>query len=190
MSSTGTARSSGLLGRAVDAGARQAAAYSNGAERPLGGYLVLVAAYTAATVGGIALVRRRDAKWQGTIPVQDMAVISVATFQLARVVTKKPITSVFRAPFTEFQGASGPAEVEERVRGGGLRHAVGELLTCPFCMAHWIVTGFAFAYFLAPEVTRLVATMLTAEAAADFLQHAHAAVSDRVVDRQSGGDSG
>jgi hypothetical protein len=184
MPSARSSAGSGPFARAREVGARQAAAYANGADRPLGGYLVIVAAYTAATASGVALVRRRDSKWQGSIPLRDAAVIAAATFQLARVVTKKPIASVFRAPFTQYEGTSGPAELEERVRGDGLRHAVGELLTCPFCMAHWIVTGFAFAYFASPDTTRLVATMLTAEAAADFLQYAHATVSERAAERQ------
>jgi hypothetical protein len=106
--------------------------------------------------------------------LRDVALVAGATFQLARIITKKPITSALRAPFTRYEGTSGPAELEESVRGTGLRHAIGELVTCPFCSAHWIATGFGFALVLAPDATRLVAAMLTAEAAADFLQFAYA----------------
>ena len=49
------------------------------------------------------------------------------------------MTSPLRAPFTRFEGASGHAEVAEEVREhGGVKHAVGELLTCPFCLAQWV----------------------------------------------------
>jgi hypothetical protein len=64
--------------------------------------------------------------------------------------------------------------VKEEVRGTGLRHAVGELLTCPFCMSHWIATGFGIGAVVAPRATRLVASVFSMEAAADFLQFAHA----------------
>jgi len=163
----------------IDAVEREGVEYAHGADRPLGGYLFVVATYVAATAGGIALLRHRRRTLPSSIPVGDVAVMSAATFQLARLITKKPITSVLRAPFTEFEGPGAPAELQERVRGDGIRHALGELLTCPFCAAHWIVTGFGFSYVLSPEITRLVATMLTVEAAADFLQFGHAAVSDR-----------
>jgi len=65
------------------------------------------------------------------------------------------------------------------VRGRGVRHAVGELLTCPFCMAHWIATAFGFGFVLAPDATRLVASVLAAEAGADFLQFAYAGAQSR-----------
>jgi hypothetical protein len=158
---------------------QEQSAYADGSDRPLFGYLAIAAAYAATTAGGVVLVRRSDPKFRGAIPPRDVLFISVATFQLARVITKKPITSFLRAPFTKYEGVSGPAELDESVRGRGVRHALGELLTCPFCMAHWIVTAFGFGYVVAPEVTRLVAAMFTAEAAADFLQFGHAAVARR-----------
>ena len=107
--------------------------------------------------------------------------MAVGTFQLARMLTKRPITSAIRAPFTEYQGVAGPAELREGVRGSGLRHAVGELVTCPFCMEHWIATAFGFGLVVAPDATRLAAAMLSAEAAADFLQFAYARVEQRVT---------
>jgi hypothetical protein len=36
-----------------------------------------------------------------------------------------------RVPFTAYQGTSGPAELDEEVRGEGVQKAVGELVTCP-----------------------------------------------------------
>src|SRR6266568_6180594 len=50
-----------------------------------------------------------------------------------RLITKDPVTSPLRAPFTVFEGQEGQAELKEEVRGHGARKAVGELVTCPFC---------------------------------------------------------
>jgi hypothetical protein len=173
MSSSSAARDAGPIDAVVDAAERQADLYAHGEDRPLGGYLAITAAYGATTLAGVALVRARRRPLPA-ISVRDVAFAALGTFQLARIITKKPITSALRAPFTHYDGTSGPAELRESVRGRGLRHALGELLTCPFCMAHWIATAFGFGFVLAPDATRLVAGMLAAEAGADFLQFGYA----------------
>jgi hypothetical protein len=105
---------------------------------------------------------------------RDVALLCVATHKLSRLVTKDTVTAVVRAPFTEFAEPSGEGEVHEEVRGRGLRHAVGELLTCPFCLSVWAATILAFGLVLAPRATRLGMTVLTAVAGSDFLQLAYA----------------
>ena len=82
-------------------------------------------------------------------------------------------TSPLRAPFTRFAGTSGEAELAEEVRGSGPRKAIGELVTCPFCLGLWVTTAIAFGLVLAPRPTRLVASILTALTGADFLQFAY-----------------
>ena len=47
---------------------------------------------------------------------------------------------------------------------------------CPFCIAQWIATGFAFGLVLAPRATRLVAGTLSAVTSSDWLQFAHSAL--------------
>ena len=55
------------------------------------------------------------------------------------------------------------------------RHSIGELLTCPFCLDVWVVTGFVAGLTFAPRLTRLIAGAFTALTGADFLQLAYAA---------------
>ena len=64
----------------------------------------------------------------------------------------------------------------KEARGTGLRHTVGELLTCPFCIAQWIATIFGFGLVLFPRTTRFVAATLTAVTASDWLQFARTAL--------------
>ena len=46
----------------------------------------------------------------------------MATHKLSRIIAKDPVTSPLRAPFTTFEGTSGPAELaEEPSSGQGLR---------------------------------------------------------------------
>ncbi|MGZ3146999.1 DUF1360 domain-containing protein [Lentzea chajnantorensis] len=49
------------------------------------------------------------------------------------------------------------------------QHAIGELLTCPFCIGVWAASGLTAGLVFAPRLTRLVSTALTAVAASDVL---------------------
>jgi hypothetical protein len=60
------------------------------------------------------------------------------------------------------------------VRGHGVQHSVGELLSCPMCLAQWVATGLSAGLVLAPRQTRLVLATFTAVAGADFLQYLYA----------------
>ena len=93
---------------------------------------------TASVAVGAAILRRRRL---ATPTWSDVALIGMATHQISRRLTKDAVTSPLRAPFTTYERSQGNAEVEEKVRGSGFRHAVGELVTCPFCLAQWIATG-------------------------------------------------
>lgn len=55
-------------------------------------------------------------------------------------------------------------------------HAVGELLTCPFCMAQWSATALVAAHLVAPRQARLVTAVLTAVAGADALHYVYASL--------------
>jgi hypothetical protein len=69
-----------------------------------------------------------------------------------------------------YEESAGEGEVNESVRGTGVQHAVGELLSCPFCLAVWISGGLTAGLVLAPRATRLVLTALTAVAGSDAIQ--------------------
>ena len=153
-------------------------AYAPDEDRPLGSFLVLMGAYGAAVAAGALLVRASGRELPERIDARDLALVTVATHRLARTIAKDPVTSPLRAPFTRFAGTSGEAELAEEVRGTGPRHALGELVTCPFCLAQWAATTFAFGLVLAPRPTRLAASVLTVVAGADLLQLAYAAAQE------------
>ena len=96
-------------------------------------------------------------------------------------VAKDTVTAPFRAPFTRFKDAGAPGEVNEEPRQETpAKQAVGELVTCPFCMAQWVGTGFLFGYLLAPRATRAAASLFTIVAASDGLQYAYTALGESV----------
>jgi hypothetical protein len=162
--------------------------YTNGQERPLAGDLGAMSVYLGLVSAAATAVRASGRELPERIPVGDAALLTVATFRLARRIAKDPVTSPLRAPFTRFQGASGHAEVAEEVREhGGVKHAVGELLTCPFCLAQWVGTGFVFGYVTAPKATRLAALTMTMVAGSDVLQFLYDAIQNGGFPRQTEG---
>src|SRR3954464_728995 len=83
--------------------------YTQGHDRPLGGFLGAMGVYSAAVAAGAAAVRASGRPLPERIPVGDAVLLTVATFRLARRIAKDPVTSPLRAPFATFQGASGEA---------------------------------------------------------------------------------
>jgi hypothetical protein len=161
------------MSNVVDTAKRQKAAYTGDADRPLGSYLATLAVY-GLTTGALALLARRCGTSPRSVGPGDLALMTVTTHKMSRLLAKDPVTSPLRAPFTRYAGTGGPAELAEEVRGHGVRHAVGELITCPFCMAQWVATGYAAGMVFAPGATRLAGATMTAVAGSDWLQLAYA----------------
>jgi hypothetical protein len=148
---------------------REHAEYAQGEDRPLKGYAGGIGVYSALVTTLASVARAQHRPLPAPTPFE-VLLIGTATHKLARLIAKENITSALRAPFTRYEGPAGPAELHEEVRGHGVKHAIGELITCPFCLAQWTATGFTFGMIFAPRATRLVATTMTAVAASDFLQ--------------------
>jgi hypothetical protein len=113
-------------------------------------------------------------------------VMTAGTHKLTRLLAKDVVTSPIRMPFTYYRESGGPGEVMEEVREQGqLRHAVGELLTCPFCLSMWVASGFTVGMLFAPRVTRVVASTFTAVAGADYLQLMYARLQQAAEGKES-----
>ncbi|GII76635.1 hypothetical protein Sru01_16170 [Sphaerisporangium rufum] len=154
----------------VDSLRKEERAYENGTERPLGSYLRVLGVYGAAVAGLFAAGRVTGARLPKRISTKDLVLMGLSTHKLSRTITKDPVTSPLRAPFTRYAGVSGPAELHEEVRGHGIKHAVGELITCPFCVAQWVATAYAAGMVFAPRFTRLAGATMTAVTMSDWLQ--------------------
>jgi hypothetical protein len=162
--------------------------YTNGEPRPLGADLGAMSVYTGLVGAAAAAIRVSGKELPTRIPLGDAVLLTIGTFRLARRIAKDPVTAPVRAPFTSYQGASGEAEIAEEVREhGGVKHAVGELLTCPFCLAQWVGTGFVLGYVTAPRATRLAALTMTMVAGSDVLQFVYDAIQSGAL--QGGEDS-
>lgn len=162
--------------------------YAPHEHRPLDGYVVTMSAF-GALAGSLAAAVKLTGKPVPERPAtEDVVLISIATHKLSRLLAKDSVTSPLRAPFTKYSAPAGSAEVNEEVRdeGSSVRHSIGELLSCPFCLAVWVATGLTGGLVLAPRLTRLTATALTAVAASDFLQMAYTIAKENAEGKRGG----
>ena len=148
-------------------------------DQPVVGYATAMGAYGVA-VGALALLggltgRRLPAQ----LSAGDIALPTASTHKLSRLLAKDAVASPLRAPGTRFVGVAGTGELHEEVRGHGAQHSVGELISCPLCLAQWAATAFGIGLVLAPRQTRLVMAVLSAVAGADFLQYGYAVLQQR-----------
>ena len=127
--------------------------------RPLGEYAGLAASFWALFAVFVAANRDRLPE---RIGLGDTLRITLATYKLARLIAKDEVTSFVRAPVTEDEETQEPARE-------GVRRALGELVTCPYCIGLWVASGLSYAHVLAPRETRFATTIFSAHAVSDFL---------------------
>lgn len=114
-----------VVGRAITTEAER---YRGGADRPLGAFVGMIGTYLAAVgVGGIAV--RRRGRLRERPAAADLALVALATHKASRLVTKDPVTSPLRAPFTRFDGTEGPAQLHEALAGVDYLHLAHSGLT-------------------------------------------------------------
>ncbi len=126
-------------------------------------YAALNAAYGALVAAAAVTTYRRGAT---TDPVTgaELVPIAAATFALSKLIAREKVGAWIRDPFVEVH------EGERRPQGTGLRHAMGELLTCTRCLGAWSALGVVTLRLAAPPAGRMVTTVLAASAANDFGQ--------------------
>ncbi len=142
-------------------------------ELPLGSYAAFVGLFG---VGLAALLARASRREPGRLGPIDAALTGLATHAITRVVTKDWVTAPLRAPFVRYEESAGGGEVRESSRGAGLRRAVGDLVTCPYCTGPWVALALAAGWLEAPRATRTVAWIFGAVAASNWLNRAYDAL--------------
>lgn len=147
---------------------------------PVAEYGMLVTTFVSALTLALVAANRRG-RLPDKIGADDIALLSVATYRLSRTISKDKIGRAIRAPFTEPDTSTGLAEVNERPKGTGLRKAIGQLLSCPFCIGQWVAAAFMCGLVLFPKVTRVLASVFAIKAAQDVLQIAYDATKDAYI---------
>jgi hypothetical protein len=126
-----------------------------------------------AGAGALARVLDRDPHEHTTL---DLAALALATFKAARTLSDDEVTSFLREPFVEGRAHEGGEDPRET---GGMRQAIGELVTCSRCIGTWIAAGLGATQIIAPRFGRLLTWTLGAAGLNDFLQASFAALANK-----------
>jgi hypothetical protein len=142
---------------------------------PYGSYALLMAAFAGGLAGAGALARALDRDpYEHT--ALDLAALALATFKAARTLSDDEVTSFLREPFVEGRAHEGGEDPRET---GGMRQAIGELVTCSRCVGTWIAAGLGATQIIAPRFGRLVTWTLGAAGLNDFLQASFSALANK-----------
>ena len=153
----------------VEAQTHEQRAHAEDEPQELAPYAALSTVFSGAFAAILALGYRRLPE---RFSAGDLVLLSVATHKLSRLLAGDRVTRPLRAPFTEVEDDSSSRDMKERPRGRGFKRAIGELLSCPFCLDQWVAGAFAGGLIFAPRPTRTTAGMFAVVAGSDYLQHA------------------
>ncbi len=146
-----------------------------GQSPPHGEYAAIMAAFCGGLAGAGVLAHAlgRDPEEHTTL---DLVTLALATYKVARTLARDEVTSFLREPFVEGHAHEGG---EEPLGDGGMRQAIGELVTCSRCVGTWVAAGLGATQIVAPRFGRLLSWTLGAAGLNDFLQAGFAALSNK-----------
>jgi hypothetical protein len=148
---------------------------------PYGAYAVIMAVFCGglAAAGALARALDRDPYEHTTL---DLATLALATYKAARTLSRDEVTSFLREPFVEGRAHEGG---EDPLENGGMRQAIGELVTCSRCIGTWAAAGMGATQIVAPRFGRLLTWTLGAAGLNDFLQAGFAALASKSNELES-----
>jgi hypothetical protein len=138
---------------------------------PIAGYLALLGLYEGALAGFVRWWKKKGRALPERPALEDLALVGIATHKLTRILTKERVTRPLRAPFTDVKSPPG-AHLEEAPAGRGMRRAIGQLLTCPYCAGPWVAALFLVGLTARPREARWTAGLFSAVALSDWLHRA------------------
>jgi len=143
-------------------------------EALLAEYATMLTLYTSG-FAALTILAHSQKRLPNSIPPLELLMLAIATHKFSRIVAKDRITGALRAPFVHYERSVGAGEVEEEPRGRGLQRAVGQLISCPYCVGPWCAATLGFGMLFVPRATRFFASILASVAMSDFLHRAYSA---------------
>lgn len=156
--------------------------YDADGEVPLGAYATLVGVFSSIFAVFLLLTRLTGRTLPERISLADLALLGTAAHKMSWLVSNASVTSFIRAPVTELQEVKSPTNLDEEPRGDGLQKALGNLLTCQFCLGMWVTAFFSYGLVLLPRTTRFIAGMFSILTVSDFLHQTY----KRTINKASG----
>ena len=106
----------------------------------------------------------------------DLVTLALATYKASRTLARDEVASFLREPFVEGHAHEG---AEDPLENGGMRQAIGELVTCSRCVGTWVAAGLGATQIVAPRYGRLLTWTLGAAGLNDFLQAGFATLTNK-----------
>jgi hypothetical protein len=139
-----------------------------GGESPYAAYRLLSFTFNAGLLS-IAFSKGAKGAFARPLGLGDFALTAAASHKLAQIITGERVTMALRSPFTWQRDEGRNGQRKEVPKEHGLHRAIGELLTCPYCLAPWISAALVAGHIVAPVPTRVVTTVFALTAAADWM---------------------
>ena len=133
-------------------------------QTPYASYARLIATFIAFGAGSASLAHKRR-----EVTLSELLLLGLSTHKITNLIATDRVTSVIRAPFTEQEEREGA--IRECPKGTGRMRAMGELLTCPYCLGPWVSAGLVSSHAVAPRWTRGVLGVFAVVAISDTLHH-------------------
>lgn len=147
-----------------------------GGESPYAAYRLLSLVFIGG-LAGLASSRATRRTFSKPPSAADIALTGAAAHQLAQIITSERVTMALRSPFTWQRDEGRGGKRVEIPKEHGVHRAIGELLTCRYCIAPWIAAGLVAGHVFAPGPTRAVASVFAATAVSDWLTQAKTKLS-------------
>ena len=102
----------------------------------------------------------RDRRVQAPVAMGDLLLLGLASHRIGRMVAFERVAEPIRAPFTATVPDESGADETVVARGRGVRWVLGELLSCPTCVATWSALGLTIGRRLLPGPTQMLVNIL------------------------------
>lgn len=99
----------------------------------------------------------------------DYLLLGFATHKITRILSHDRVTRPLRAPFTEEKPQPKEKAKKEVSKGSGIQKALGDLLTCQFCLGPWVAASLLLGFNVLPQYSRRIASIFAVVAGSDFL---------------------
>jgi Protein of unknown function (DUF1360) len=126
-------------------------------------YASLNAVYAVALAGLVAGTRNRGENVRAVLG-NELIPLSAATFAVSKMIARERIGSWVREPFVDDPVG------RKRPRGGSVRRAVGELVTCSRCVGAWTALGFVGLRLAHPRAGQTATAVFAVVGFNDFAQ--------------------
>lgn len=99
----------------------------------------------------------------------ELVMLGLASHRIGRMLAFERVGEPFRAPFTATVPDDSGADETVVARGRGVRWVLGELVSCPTCVATWASLALAIGQRFLPAPTRVLVGVLAAAGVAEVV---------------------